>query len=1130
MSVSAADVQAIFGRALELAVPAERAQYIASECGDNAALRAEVESLLLSYDRAENFLETAGPSRDQAANHMPVHEGAGSVIGPYKLLQQIGEGGFGVVYMAQQMEPIKRRVALKIIKPGMDSRQVVARFEAERQALAMMDHPNIARVLDAGTTVDRSLRERDGSRSEPTTVVESGRPYFVMELVKGVPITRFCDEHQLTIRQRLELFTQVCQGVQHAHHKGVIHRDIKPSNILVAEYDDRPVPKVIDFGVAKALNQLLTDKTMFTQFGQLVGTLDYMSPEQAKLNQLDVDTRSDIYSLGVVLYELLTGTTPVDKQRLQSAAFDEVLRIIAEEEAPTPSTRVSMHDTLPAIAASRSIEPAKLSSVLRGDLDWIVMKALEKDRNRRYETASSFAMDVQRYLADEPVQACPPSVGYRFRKFARRNSTILTAAALIAIALVVGTGVSTWQAWRATQAGIAAREDRDRALAAEAKEKAHGRILAIEAHIKAHQYEQAFELLQEVEAILPDDPRLTQLRTECSWVLTIESELAGVTVMRKPPEGSENSWKRLGVTPINKRRLARGVYHWTFAKRGYATAEGLAAEAPLGPAIAPMGGKIRVELDPENVVPPGMVRVDPLAPGFFWKGIDVAIPPFWMDRFEVTNRQFKRFVDEGGYRRKELWEHPFEKDGQAVSWEDAMALFRDTTGRPGPATWVEGSYPAGQDQFPVSGVSWYEAAAFARFAGKSLPTIYHWSGASGRIFVAGEIIARSNVEGTGPAEVGRYRGMSPKGIYDMAGNVKEWCWNSAGDGERYILGGAWDEPDYMFTLQDLRAAIDREKNMGFRCVKYMPAEVPPPLAFDENKPAVRDFLAEKLLTDDEFKVLKGYYAYDKSKPLNAVVEREEEEADWIHERVEFYAAYNDESVIVHLFLPTSAAPPYQPVIYWPGGGAKYAAGIASPTAQNLVFIIRSGRALVWPIYRGTYERKVNPPDRVSPNEPETQWQWEYSIQQTQDLSRTIDYLETRGDFNTKAIGYYGFSWGAIHAVRAVAVEGRIKAAVFTDGGLLPKSFGPPERDPVQYLPRITIPVLMLNGKYDASLPPKQSQEPMFRLLGTDAAHKRYRVFDVGHVSTTSDARIEETVSWFDRYLGSVVEKVNKSRR
>jgi serine/threonine protein kinase/Flp pilus assembly protein TadD len=359
---------------------------------------------------------------------------AGTVIGPYKLLEQIGEGGFGVVFMAEQQEPIRRKVALKVLKPGMDSKQVIARFEAERQALALMDHPNIAKVLDAGQT-------------------SSGRPYFVMDLVKGLPITEFCDQAQLTPRERVELFVHVCQAVEHAHQKGIIHRDLKPSNVLVTLQDGAPLGKVIDFGIAKALGQPLTDKTFHTGFAQMIGTPLYMSPEQVALSNVDVDTRSDIYSLGVLLYELLTGTTPFAKEQLNEVGYDEMRRIICEEEPPRPSTRLStLGQAATTISTQRKSDPKRLSQLLRGELDWIVMKALEKDRNRRYETASAFAADVQRYLNDEPVVACPPSASYRLRKFVRRHKgKVLAAAAMLAL-LVAGVVASTWQAVRATHA------------------------------------------------------------------------------------------------------------------------------------------------------------------------------------------------------------------------------------------------------------------------------------------------------------------------------------------------------------------------------------------------------------------------------------------------------------------------------------------------------------------------------------------------------------------------------------------------------------------------------------------------------------------------------------------------------
>ena len=420
----------VFSAALDCGSADERQAYLDRACAGDPALRHRVEALLRAHERAGGFLGAPGPEstvgREPSAESSPAAapEAGTIVAGRYKLRERIGEGGMGEVWMAEQAQPVRRTVALKLIRPGMDSRRVLARFEAERQALALMDHPNIARVLDAGAT-------------------DSGRPYFVMELVKGQPFTTYCDDVRLDLRGRLELFGDVCRAVQHAHQKGIIHRDIKPSNVLVAPYDGRPVVKVIDFGVAKAIGQRLTEETLFTGFGALVGTPEYMSPEQAETNNQDIDTRSDIYALGVLLYELLTGTTPLTRQRAKEVALLEVLRVIREEEPPRPSTRLSeSRESLPSISAQRQTEPQKLTRLVRGELDWIVMKALEKDRNRRYETANGFALDVQRYLADEPVQACPPSPWYRFRKFTRRNRSALTVAGLVlfVIALVGGGG------------------------------------------------------------------------------------------------------------------------------------------------------------------------------------------------------------------------------------------------------------------------------------------------------------------------------------------------------------------------------------------------------------------------------------------------------------------------------------------------------------------------------------------------------------------------------------------------------------------------------------------------------------------------------------------------------------------
>jgi serine/threonine protein kinase/tetratricopeptide (TPR) repeat protein len=602
MSADAQKARSIFLAAVEQYAPDQWEAYLQQACAGDEVLRRRVDVLLRAHQQPNSLLDCRATDLAGTVDEPPAAEGPGTVVGPYKLMEQIGEGGMGLVFVAEQQHPVRRKVALKVIKPGMDTRQVIARFEAERQALALMDHPNIAKVHDGGETA-------------------SGRPYFVMELVKGVSITGYCDQNQVPIRDRLELFLHVCQAVQHAHQKGIIHRDIKPSNVLVMSQDGTPLVKVIDFGVAKAIGQQLTDKTIYTQFTQLLGTPLYMSPEQAGQSSLDVDTRSDIYSLGVLLYELLTGTTPFDKGRFKELGYDEMRRIIREEEPPKPSTRLStLGQVATAISAQRRSDPRKLRQLFRRELDWIVMKCLEKDRGRRYETGNALAMDVQRYLHDEPVQAFPPSAGYRLRKFARRNGRWLVAAGLVGASLLLGTAISLWLAVRATRAEA---ETRQRMVA---EEKARRQATAINDF-----------LLTMLRSANPEDVRgadytVRQLLDEFSIGLTEQQRFRDQPEVEAEIQATMGrAYRRLGISEKAERHLQAALdlrrrvfapddekvaeslvdYAWGCYQQGhYSEAEAHAREAqaiyrkrssPPGRVISALGSLVRALMEQERL-------------------------------------------------------------------------------------------------------------------------------------------------------------------------------------------------------------------------------------------------------------------------------------------------------------------------------------------------------------------------------------------------------------------------------------------------------------------------------------------------------------------------------------------------
>jgi serine/threonine protein kinase/formylglycine-generating enzyme required for sulfatase activity/dienelactone hydrolase len=1080
--------EAIFDAALGFDSEQERAAYLQKACGDDLTLLHRLEALLNVHRSKRSFLEQVADSLQLTLETPAVIEGPGTTIDRYGLLEKIGEGGMAVVYMAEQEQPIRRKVALKIIKLGMDTRQVIARFEAERQALALLDHPNIAKVFDAGAT-------------------ETGRPYFVMELVRGVAITEYCDQNRLDTRRRLELLIQVCRAVQHAHQKGIIHRDLKPSNIMVTMHDGTPVPKVIDFGIAKATSQRLTEKTLFTRYAQMIGTPAYMSPEQAQMSGLDVDTRTDIYSLGVLLYELLTGTTPFAPETLQQAGYAEIERIIRETDPPKPSTRLrSIGQDLAEIARGRQTSGETLRKLVKGDLDWIVMKCLEKDRVRRYTTAHEIAEDIERHLRHEPILARPPGIIYRTQKFAQRNRSRIAAATVFTM-LLAGF-VVTFAMYRQRGKAESVRW---------AKEQGLPEIVRLVDH---QDYDQAFSLARRAQQYIPKDPVLNELWSQICRDYSIVTAPAGAQIWFREYSAMDEPWQYLGQSPLAHITLPQGPHRWKIEKEGFVTHECVVENS------------FEVRLQPQEptgeMVWIGSQTVEPTAV-LHGQSERFEIPAHLIDKYEVTNEQFKAFVDAGGYSNPDYWEGlDFVKEGRVLSWQEAMAEFQDQTRQPGPAGWEGGTYRQGQGRYPVAGVSWFEAAAYAKFAGKSLPTVHDWERAAcmEEAFV---IVPFSNFDLPGPAPVGDHPGMGHTGLYDMAGNVKEWCLNATGDTGtlRYILGGSWGEQTYMFTYRDAQSPWHRLPQNGFRCVRFprgADAEAnelcqPIPL------PVGRDLSGLEPFSDEEFDTLRTLYDYDRMPPNPVVESHEDSSPFWREEKISLDAAYDNDRVVVHLFLPKSGKPPYQAVVYFPGADAIYGTSFEGPPYRALwQCIVTSGRAIVFPIYYGTYERPSAHGRTWTMSDvaemPLTYRDW--TIRMAKDLRRSIDYLETRDDIDSERIGYYGYSFGSLLGPIMLAVEDRIDTGIFVHGGVPPIGF-PRSFDMALYAERVRVPVLMVNGAEDVLVPVKTCQIPMYDILQRANRGTDYKRYPGGHgqFKLFYEQIRGDVIGWLDRYLGPV---------
>ena len=971
----------------------------------------------------------------------------GQTLSHYKVLEKLGGGGMGVVYKALDTH-LDRHVALKLLPPELtrdeDARE---RFVLEAKAASALDHTNICTIHDIDETPD-------------------GQMFIAMGYYEGETLKKRIEHGPLPIEEALDIAVQVAQGLVKAHEAGIVHRDIKPANLIVTT--DGAV-KIVDFGIAK-----LTGQTALTKTGLTLGTTAYMSPEQLAGN--DVDQRTDLWALGVVLYEMLTGQHPFRRE----AAMALMSAILNDTAKPV-----------------REIRPD-----LPGTLSEIVSRCLQKKRGHRYESAAALQNDLKGCLSALKGPATPDGIITSFQML-RTPKVAFPAVAVVALFLTA----AIWM-W-----------NRD-ADARWARVEAIPEVLRL---IQQDEYDGAYALAEEIERRTPDEPSLGELWPEMSGALSLATTPGGADVYYEPYSSPGHDWVHVGQTPLQDARLPRGVMRVKIEKEGFETLYRLHwSDALFGDRRRP-GAFPRLPsnlaLSTVDAVTPGMVPVpvSSLAlylPGFSRSPIDAR--PYEIDRYEVTNEEFKRFVDEGAYEQASYWDYQFLKNGQPLSWQEATGEFLDTTRRPGPSTWVGGSYPDDQGDHPVTGVSWYEAAAFCEFGGKSLPTAYHWLVAS-TLSLAGFIVRFSNFRGDGSDSIGSNKGMSAFGTFDMAGNAKEWVWNEAEAtaGSRYILGGGWDESSYTFTYPDARPPFDRWRINGFRCARFGDTELSAELFHPIGRPR-RSFVDEQPVDDEVFERYKAQYSYDKT-DLNADVQPiPNESVQWTQERITIDAAYGGERFGLDLFLPSNSDPPHQVVVFWPGANAFG----GNVPADRFTYLVQSGRGVLFPVYDGTFERNRG---RVDKEVSETSSYRDWVIRMVNDLRRGLDYLDTRSDIVAGQFAFYGVSRGAMMGPLALALEPRIKAAILVSGGL-GRTRTLPEADPFNFAPRVSVPVLMINGDQDYLFPVESSQKPLFELLGTVESLKHRTTFPGGHNVYSPLFRnrlLQTTLPWLDEHLGPV---------